>query len=265
MVTKAARKKAQPAESAAIVVQPERHVQENSSVEALIQQGIERGLTVDTMERLLAMRKEVKAEQAKEAFVQALTDFQSEVPTIQKTKKVMNKDGRTVRYSFAPLDSIVEQIRIPLKKYGLSYRWETKNTSDLVTAICTITHVFGHSESSSFEVPIDPEGFMTKPQKYASALTFAKRYSLTNSLGISTGDEDTDATDVGKERDALNPKAKIMFLLRTLKEDTVDKDKIAAAVKRITSLPLEEKNYETIIARLETQVQENHEDPEVRG
>jgi hypothetical protein len=33
---------------------------------------------------------------------------------------------------------------------------------------------------------------MNEQQKYASALTFAKRYSFCNSLGILTGDEDTD-------------------------------------------------------------------------
>lgn len=259
------KKSGQKETSAAVLVQPERHVQESHSVEALIQQGIEKGLTVDTMERLLAMRKEVKAEQAKEAYVQALSDFQADVPVIKKTKKVMNKDGRSVRYTFAPLDSIVEQIREPLKRFGLSYRWETKNEQQQVMAICAVTHILGHSESSSFAVPIDPEGYMTAPQKYASALTFAKRYSLCNALGISTGDEDTDATDVGKERDALNPKAKIMFLLRSLKEDTANAQTISAAVKRLAGLDLEEKNYGVIVERLEAVITENYESAEVRG
>src|SRR3990167_2131118 len=106
--------------------------------------------------------------------------FQDSCPAIKKTKKVMNKDGRTVRYQYAPLDSIVEQIKAPLKSAELSYRWETSNEKQEITAICTVTHVLGHSESSKFAVPIDTEGYMTAPQKYASALTFAKRYSLCN-------------------------------------------------------------------------------------
>src|SRR3990167_10453941 len=106
--------------------------------------------------------------------------FQDSCPVIKKTKKVLNKDGRTVRYQYAPLDSIVEQIKKPLKEAGVSYRWETKNANGEITAICTVTHILGHSESSEFAVPIDKEGFMTAPQKYASALTFAKRYSLCN-------------------------------------------------------------------------------------
>jgi hypothetical protein len=64
------------------------------------------------------------------------------------------------------------------------------------------------------------DGYMTAPQKYASAQTFAKRYALCNVLGISTGDEDTDATDVNKENTAKSDKAKIMFLLKALEKDS---------------------------------------------
>jgi hypothetical protein len=38
---------------------------------------------------------------------------------------------------------------------------------------------------------------MTTPQKFASALTFAKRYAFCNVLGILTGDKDDDANTAG--------------------------------------------------------------------
>lgn len=150
------------------------------------------------MEKLFALREKVKAEQAREPYVEALSTFQSEVPAIKKTKRVLNKDG-SLRYQYAPLDVIAEQIKKPLAKHGLSYSWEVENTAGLIKATAKITHKLGHSETSSFEVPIDKEGYMTAPQKYASALTFAKRYSLCDILGGSTSEEDTDAVDVGKK------------------------------------------------------------------
>lgn len=236
----------------------------DTSVDAFIKQAITANVPVETMEKLFALREKVKAEQAKEAFVAALATFQSECPVIQKTKKVMNKDGVTVRYQFAPIDSIVEQIKKPLSKAKLSYTWTVKNEAAKVMAICKVTHVLGHSEESSFEIPIDPEGYMTAPQKVASALTFAKRYSLCNALGISTGDEDTDATDVGKNKEAKSVKSKIMFLLKELGEPLTPKAEVEAAILRLTKLEANDKNFEEILGRLEVLKNDKYEDPEIQ-
>lgn len=235
------------------------NVQQDNSVELLISEAVRSGASIEVLERVFTLREKVKTEQAKEQYVGAMAKFQSEVPVIKKTKKVMNKDGRTVRYTFAPIESIVEQIKKPLVNNGFSYRWETAQEAGLVKATCIITHLLGHSEQSTFEVGIDTEGFMTAPQKSASALTFAKRYSLCNALGISTGDEDTDATDVGKEKDAKNPKTKLMLRLRALGEKTDTKEAIQEAVLRLTQLPLEDKNLEEIVTRLEVLISDRQD------
>ena len=229
------------------------------TVEILISQAITQGLPVETMEKLFALKERHDANVAKEAYVMAMSSFQSECPIIEKTKKVLNKDGRTVRYQYAPIDAIAEQIKKPLADNGLSYKWEVENKPGFINATAVATHRLGHSERSSFEVPIDTEGYMTAPQKYASALTFAKRYSLCNILGISTGEEDTDATDVGKESDVKDVKAKIMFLLRSLGNETKEKEQIVEAVKKLTGLALEDKNYSEIVSRLEVLVAEKQE------
>ncbi len=234
-----------------------------ASVESFISKAIEAKAPVETIEKFFALMEKVKANQAKEAYVSALARFQATCPIIQKTKKVLNKDGRTVRYVYAPIDSIVEQIRASLASNGLSYRWNVENQPTMVKATCTITHVMGHNETSSFEVPIDPESYMTAPQRYASASTFARRYSLCNALGISTGDEDTDATDVNKEKDAKSVKAKIVFLLRSLKEDTKTKESIESAVKKLAQLDLKEENYGEIVSRLSVLVEESNENSQV--
>jgi hypothetical protein len=104
---------------------------------------------------------------------------------------------------------------------------------------------------------------MTAPQKVASALTFAKRYTLCNILGISTGDEDTDANDVNKEPDVKSIKSKIVFLLNTLEEDTKTKENIEKAVLKLAKLKLEEKNFEEIKGRLEILVQDQNENSEI--
>src|SRR3990167_3585614 len=226
------------------------------AVEGLISQGIAANLDVEKMTQLFNLRKEVKAEKAREEYVVALSNFQGECPVIEKTKRVLNKDG-TLRYQYAPLDVIVKEIQKPLGANGLSYRWETKNEAGKLTAIAIVTHKLGHFESSSFEIPIDTEGYMTAPQKVASALTFAKRYSLCNALGISTGEEDSDAIDVGKESDAKSVKSQIVIRLRTLGQKTDSKEEITEAVKRLAKLELTEANYSEIASRLQVLIDES--------
>lgn len=233
-------------------------VKEDKSVDTFISEAIKQNLPVETMEKLFALREKVKAEFAREQFVKALASFQSECPIIKKTKKVNNKDG-TLRYTFAPLDKIIEQIKKSLAQCGLSYTWDVENEEGKIKAICTITHILGHSQTSSFVVPIDTEGYMTAPQKYASALTFAKRYALTDALGISTGEEDTDATDVGKEKEAKSDRSKIVFLLRNLGVKAKDEAGYKLAVKDMTDLALTDKNFPEIVDKLEILVKEAQE------
>lgn len=183
------------------IVVPEAHELQQApkmelSVESLIAQAITNGTPVDTMERLLAMRREIRAEQAKEAFDEAMANFQRECPVIIKDKEVKEKDGKTVRYKFAPLDSIVEQTKEYIAKNGLSYAIQVRQTDKMLTVVCIVKHKLGHSEESALGIPIGSEQFMSEVQKYGARVTFAKRYAFCNAFGIMTGDDDTDAVDV---------------------------------------------------------------------
>lgn len=161
------------------------------SVQTFISQAIEKNLPVETMEKLFSLMERAKEAHAKSEYHYALSAFQAACPVIEKTKVVNDKSGKE-RYRFAPIDSIVEQIKKPLGDNGLSYTFTTGNKEGFIVAIVKITHVLGYSETSDFEIPIDKEAFMSKQQQYAAALTYAKRYALCNALGISTGDEDND-------------------------------------------------------------------------
>lgn len=164
------------------------------SPEKLISQAIEKGVPVDTMERLLAMRRELKAEAAKELFDRDMAVFQEHCPVIRKEREVRTNAGQRA-YSYAPLESIVEQVRHLLAAYGFSYavRTETLENGN-VRATCVAKHRGGHSEESSMEVPLGGRtAVMSASQQVAAALTYAKRYAFCNAFGILTGDEDTDA------------------------------------------------------------------------
>jgi hypothetical protein len=161
--------------------------------EALIAKGIEHGLPIETMQKLLDMRTQLKAEYAREEFYKSLSKFQKECPEIKKTKIVYNKDGKTVRYKYAPLESIIEQVKEPLEANGFSYTIKTKQGEGYLTTICEAHHIAGHTESTEITVPISKDGYMADIQQVGSSMTYSKRYSFCNQWGIMTGDEDNDA------------------------------------------------------------------------
>ena len=174
--------------------------QEMTPLQVISQAVLAGNVPVETMEKLMNLQERWEANKAKKEFDKSLAEFQSELPTIKKTKTVKNKDG-TARYSYAPLESIIEQTKGLLAKHGFSYRFDTK-INGMVEVTCRLTHESGHSETSFFAVPIDKDAYMTAPQQFASALTFAKRYTFNDIVGIMTADEDNDAQDA-KNREAV--------------------------------------------------------------
>lgn len=170
---------------------------QGTSIEAILSQAIDKGTPVETMERLLAMRRELKAEAAKEAYDRAMAAFQAECPTIEKTKAVKTRDGQ-LAYKYAPIESIVKQVAPYLQKHGFSYSTGMELKESGVKVTVRTTHELGHSEESSMEVPLgNKTAVMSDTQVTAAAQTFAKRYAFCNAFGILTGDEDNDGAPMG--------------------------------------------------------------------
>lgn len=255
----------------------------DNSAEALISQAITNKVDVGTMERLLAMRTQMKAERAKEAFNRAMGLFQAECPTIVKTKEVFTRDGRSA-YKYAPIESIVSQVKVPLERNGFNYTTQIDLTEKGVKATIKVTHVEGHSEETSMEVPLGSKTqIMSDSQVTAAASTFAKRYAFCNAFGILTGDDDNDGAkfdqspvadkaevtityddpetpkkEPWKQRPAvvtteLQKKRQIMELVDSIVLAPLDKTAEAYSnwVWTQTGFTLEGSNYDSIIAELQ--------------
>jgi hypothetical protein len=165
--------------------------------QALISQAIEKNTPIETMERLLAMRAELKKEAARDLFFESLAGFQAACPVIKKNNPVYDKTGK-LRYKYATLDDIVAQVKPYLLKFGFSYIIETIQDNNEVGAVCKAFHKMGHSEQSAFKVPIDTTAYMNVAQKVASALSFSKRYAFCDIFGIMTGTGDDDGNMTGE-------------------------------------------------------------------
>lgn len=185
---------------------------------ALIMAAVEKGLPVETMERLLDMRERIVAERAKVAFYEAMAALQSSAPVIVKDKEVLNKDGRTVRYRYAPMESIIRQMSAIIAANGFSYRFTTEASENTIQVHCHACHALGHIETTSFVSNIDPQAFMNVAQKFGSALTFGKRYAFCNAFGIVTGDDDDDAQSVTESEGMSSAREKLAKLRRQQKQ-----------------------------------------------
>jgi hypothetical protein len=165
----------------------------------LIALAIQNNSAVEVMEQLYAFSEKVNADRAKKEYFKALSEFQKSCPIIRKTKTVLNKDGKTTRYKYAPLDSITKQVKSILERFGFSYTFQQEKVENGVKVTCITRHSAGHSESASFTAEIDEEAYMNHPQKFASAHTFASRYAFCAAFGITTGDDDdANAFDLAK-------------------------------------------------------------------
>ncbi len=165
----------------------------SGSADSLISQAIAVGASIDTIERLMVLRKDIRAENAKEEFNRAMAAFQAACPVIEKTKEVKTNAGK-VAYKYAPIESIVDQVKDLLQEHGFRYSTTIEFEGELVKAVCRVVHELGHEEVSVMPVPLGAAtAIMSQSQRVAAASTFAKRYAFLNAFGIMTGDEDNDA------------------------------------------------------------------------
>jgi hypothetical protein len=152
----------------------------------------------------------------------ALSAFQGEMKPLPKTKKASfdTRGGAKVEYSWTPLGETMEKIAPLLSKHGLAVRHEIENDGIRDGVVAILTHetykeryerlstkketrkLDGSSETTEGEQLVKmteneirsgrveiPKGGEMKD--IGAAITYARRYSLTMVLGISS-DDDTD-------------------------------------------------------------------------
>jgi len=157
--------------------------------QSLLSQAIEKGLDVEALSKLMDLQERWQANQARKLFFEAFTKFQTEVPEIRKTKDV---SFNQTKYQYAPLSDITRQIGKTLEKNGLSYRWEIKDDADQLQVTCLVSHIEGHTETTTMSAKADTSGAKNAIQARGSAIEYLKRYTLIGALGISTADSDID-------------------------------------------------------------------------
>lgn len=148
---------------------------------------------VEKLERLLAMKEKIDAEERRRIFRAALAELQAELPQINKSGQILDRDNK-VRNRYAKLEDLDVAIRPLLAKRGfaLSYDSTVNATGSLYTFSCELSHRDGHSETKTLSLPIDEGQARNKVQSIGSSETYAKRRLIKMHLNIVERDEDDD-------------------------------------------------------------------------
>ena len=155
---------------------------------------VERGASLEYLERLIALKERNDANEARQAFVLAMTGFKREPLDIFKRKQVgyTTKDGEFVGYKHAELADVADVVVPAMARHGLSHRWEVRQESNRIHVKCIVTHERGHSESVELDGAPDSSGKKNGIQQVASTVTYLQRYTLLLATGLATKDQKDD-------------------------------------------------------------------------
>jgi len=175
-------------------------VKEPPSPMTLLDRALTHNVPAETLERLVALHERMEARAAEREFAEAFAAFKAACPPVPRRAEnaqfKVTRDGRQESRRYASLEDIEVTVRPHLGKHGLSFRWANlKLDGTLLSIDCVVSHVGGHSISSSATLPFEAKSGANEQQKLGSAMTYAQRYSLIQALGLTTCDEDTDAED----------------------------------------------------------------------
>ena len=162
-------------------------------INALLAQAVQNNVNVEILERLLVIRRELRAEAAKEAFDDAMRAFQGECQPIIKHRAVPTNSGATA-YKYAPFEELDTQTKDLRAKHGFSFSIETETLEKRVRATCIVRHIGGHEYiPKPYEVPLSiGTAVMSNTQIVAAALSFATRYAFKNAFGLTVVGEDNE-------------------------------------------------------------------------
>jgi hypothetical protein len=155
----------------------------------LLNIAIEKGADLDKLEKLMDLQMRWEQNNARKAYHEAMAQFKSNPPEIEKDKKVAY--GNT-KYNHASLSNVTAKINSELSKYGLSASWTTTQTDKGVTVTCKISHVLGHSEETSLTAGLDKSGAKNDIQALGSTISYLERYTILALTGLATSEMDDD-------------------------------------------------------------------------
>ena len=151
---------------------------------------------IETLERLMALAKDQRAEQARLAFFVAFNSVQEAMTPIRRTAE---NAGTTSLY--AKLETVTKMLDPLIVSWGFSRSLTTEPSTiaEHVRFVIVIRHVEGHEERYGIDAPNDyagPQGALVKTKLHGmgSSFSYCERILLCKAFGVQiVADDDGNA------------------------------------------------------------------------
>lgn len=150
---------------------------------------------IDKLERLMQMKVDADAKQARADFDAAMAEMQPQLPSIGE------RGNAAGRYTYALWEDINAAIKPVLMAHGFALTFRTDFSNGIkVTGV--LSHRNGHREETSISLPADASGNKNAVQAVASSVSYGKRYTAGALLNLTSHGEDDDAYMAAGDADA---------------------------------------------------------------
>ena len=160
---------------------------------SLIALAIDKDIDIDRLSKLMDLSERWEKNEAKKAFVKAMTEFKKNPPKIYKDMLVefQTSKGKT-SYTHASLGNAVASLTERLAEFGISSRWSPEIRDNKLFVTNILTHELGHSESVTLSGPPDNSGTKNPIQAMGSTQTYLERYTFLANVGLATNEYEDD-------------------------------------------------------------------------
>ena len=150
-----------------------------------IQAAMQAGASPSELLQFMELQERHDANEARKAFVLAMSKFRADCPTIKKTE-----DGHNCKH--ASIAGTLNQIKGLMSENGLSHSWRTNQEGSQISVTCVVTHSLGHSEQTTLTAAPDTSGSKNAIQAIGSTVKYLERYTLEACLGLASSEEGDD-------------------------------------------------------------------------
>lgn len=146
----------------------------------LIELALSENVGLEKLEKLMDLKERNEKNEAKKAYHVAVTNFKKEAPKVSK-----DKENKQYKSWYTSLENLVNTVNPVLSKHGLTIQWDTVQ-GETIKVSCIMTHVLGHSETTSMEAPPDTSGSKNTIQQIKSTITYLKGVTYESITGIAS-------------------------------------------------------------------------------
>lgn len=156
-------------------------------------------IDIERLKAVIEMETASQDREAEKAFNAAFAAMQPELPAVTK-----GGENKHLSSTYARLEDIQAAVKPMLAKHGFSVRWSSETIDGQIYVTCHLSHAAGHSIKDTLPLPVIEQKGTNALQQRGIAMSYGKRYTLCNVLGIQLGGEDNDG-QVDLSGDVLTP------------------------------------------------------------